>query len=71
MWNKILILSHFLMLYGLETSKTGYIYMSRDARKQVFKVSDLVRHKLVCVATEDGQLLELSELGRRGNVLSV
>ena len=30
------------------------IYMSRDVRKPVFRVSDQVRHKPGCTATEDG-----------------
>ena len=45
--------------------------MSRDARKWVFWVSDQVRHKLVYAATEDGYKLEISDLRRRGVVLSV
>ena len=40
-------------------------------RKPVFGVSDEVRHKSGCAATEDGYRLELSDLGRRGIVLSV
>ena len=34
-------------------------------------VSDLVRHKPGCTATEDGKRLEISELGSRGIELSV
>ena len=34
-------------------------------------VSDLVRHKPGCTATEDGWRLEISDLGSRGIVLSV
>ena len=32
----------------------GSVYMSRDVRKPVFGVSDQVRHKPACTATEDG-----------------
>ena len=44
--------------------------MSLVVRKPVFRVSDLVRHKPGCTATEDGYRLEISDLGRRGIVLS-
>ena len=39
-------------------------------RKPVFEVSDRVRHELGCTATEDGQSLEIFDLGSRGVVLS-
>ena len=52
-----------------------YTQLSRDVRKPVFGVSDQVRHKSVCVATENGKKLErppeISDLGRRRVVLSV
>ena len=35
-------------------------------RKAVFGVSDQVRHKPGCTATEDGWRLEISDLGSRG-----
>ena len=35
-------------------------------RKPVFRVSDQVRHKPGCTATEDGWRLEISDLGSRG-----
>ena len=35
-------------------------------RNPVFGVSDLVRHKPGCTATEDGYRLEISDLERRG-----
>ena len=38
-------------------------------RKPVFGVSDQVRHKPGCTATEDGWTLEISDLGGRGIVL--
>ena len=34
-------------------------------------VSDLVRHKIGCTATQDGKRLEISDLGSKGIVLSV
>ena len=34
-------------------------------------VSDLVLHKPGCTATEDGKRLEISDLSRRGIVLSM
>ena len=42
-------------------------YLSLVVRKPVFGVSDQVS----CTATEDGQRLEISDLGSRGIVLSV
>ena len=35
-------------------------------RKPVFGVSDMVRHKPGCTATEDGWKLEISDVDRRG-----
>ena len=40
-------------------------------RKPVFGVSDHVSHKPGCTVTEDGERLEISDLGSRGIVLSV
>ena len=45
--------------------------MSLVVIKPVFGVSDQVRHKPGCTATEDGWRLEISDLGSRGIVLSV
>ena len=45
--------------------------MNLVVRKPVFGVSDQVRHKPGCTATEDGWRLEISDLGSRGIVLSV
>ena len=45
--------------------------MSLVVRKPVLGVSDMVRHKADCTGTEDGYSLEISDLGRRGIVLSV
>ena len=46
-------------------------YMSLVLRKPVVGVSDQVRHKPACTATEDGQRLEISDLGSREIALSV
>ena len=46
-------------------------YMSLFVRKPVFGVSDQVRHKPGCAATEDGWRLEISDYGSTGIVLSV
>ena len=46
-------------------------HLSLVVRKPVFGVSDQIRHKPGCTATEDGKRLETSDLGRRGIVLSV
>ena len=51
--------------------KKDVSYMSRDARKLVFWVSDHVRHKWACTVTEDGYKLEISDLRRSGIFLSV
>ena len=40
--------------------------MSLVVRKPVFWVLDLLPHKPVCTAIEDGWRLEISELGSRG-----
>ena len=45
--------------------------MSPVVIKPVFGVSDQVRHKPGCTATEDGYRLEISDLGSIGIVLSV
>ena len=45
------------MLYTIRSLSA--IYMSRIERKPVFGVSNQVRHKLGCTATEDGQRLEI------------
>ena len=43
-------------------------HMSLVTRKHVFGVSNQFRHKLGCAATEDGQRLEILDLGSRGSV---
>ena len=45
--------------------------MSLVMRKPLFGVSDQVRHKAGCTATEDGWRLEVSDLGSGGIVPSV
>ena len=45
--------------------------LSLVVRKPVFGVSDQVPHKPGCKAIEDGERLEISDLGSRGIVLSV
>ena len=42
------------------------INMSLVVRKPVARVSDQVRHKLFCAATEAGQSLEISDIKTRG-----
>ena len=46
-------------------------HLSLVLRKPVFRVSDQVRHKPGCTATEDGWRLEISDLESKGIVLSV
>ena len=46
-------------------------YMSRVTRKPVLSVSNHVRHKPGCTATEDGYMLEISDLGNSVIVLSM
>ena len=50
---------------------TKVTHMSLVPRKPVFGVSDQVPHKPGCTATEDGYRLEISDLGRRGILLSM
>ena len=48
---------------------TGPCDMSSMAKKQIFGVSDQVRHKPGCITTEDGYELDILDLGSRGIVL--
>ena len=62
--------------YMLEPSQLGgpneyQKYMSRVTTKPVSGVSDQVRHKPGCTATEDGLRLEISDLKNRGIALSM
>ena len=41
------------------------------SEKTGLRVSDHVRHKTACTTTEDGQRLEISDLGSRGIVFSM
>ena len=61
-----------------QTAKTGCtneeeLELSYEPRheKTNILVSDLVRHKPGCTATEDGQRLEISDLESRGIILSM
>ena len=65
--------NNFNMLNMIKRRLYGAIYdqLSLVVRKPVFGVSDQVRHKPGCTATEDGMRLEISDLGSRGIVLSV
>ena len=47
------------------------LFLSRDARKPVFGVSDQVQYKPGCTATEDGKRREISAVESRGIVLSM
>ena len=49
----------------------GWYYLSLVVKKPVFGVSDLVPHKPGFTATEDGYSLEISDIDRRGIVLSM
>ena len=61
-----------LFRYRVSDNRTDHdAHMSLDVRKPIFGVSDQVRHKLGCTATIDGKRPEISDLGRRGVVLSV
>ena len=40
-------------------------------RKPVVRVSYQIRHKPACTVTGDGWIIEISDLGSRGTVLSV
>ena len=77
---KVHVLFHILLLICSETYQGrlvgGYhenhtYNTSLDKRKQVFRVSDQVRHKLACTVTEEGLKLEIVDLIRGGIVLSV
>ena len=47
----------------------AFYSLSRVMRKPVFRVFNQVRQKHDCTATEDGQRIEILDLGRRGAVL--
>ena len=50
---------------------SGLLLVRLVVRKTVFGIFDLVPHKPDCTSIEDGERLEISDLGRRGIVLSV
>ena len=56
---------------GLHLLYSGMKIFELCHEKTNVLVSDLVRHKPGCTATEDGWRLEISDLGSRGIVLSV
>ena len=64
-------LNHIINPSPVEAETEFLSHMSLVVRKPVFGFSDQVRHKPGCTATEDGQRLNISDLGRRGIVLSV
>ena len=45
------------------------VYLSHIARKPVFEVAGQFCHKPGCTATEDGEKLEIFDLGSKGIVL--
>ena len=49
---------------------TGIHTNEPQCEKTNILVSDLVRHRQGCTATEDGQRLEISDLESRGIILS-
>ena len=49
----------------------GRVLMSPVMRKPVFGVSEQIRHKPGCTATENSKRLEILDLERRGIVPSV
>ena len=63
--------------FGKEDMLKNYIYKqihyNNEPRHEKTNglVSDMVRHKPGCTATEDGSRLEISDLESRGIVLSV
>ena len=61
---------NIVFVYAAEAFQ-GYVQMRHVMRKSVFGVSDQVRHKPGCTATEDGLRLEISDLGKIGIVLSL
>ena len=64
-----LVYVHVFLFHSIHNCHV--IHLSLVVRKPVFRVSDQVRHKPVCAATEDGLRLQISDLGSRGIVLSV
>ena len=62
--------SQLLWSYSTKSIKSNKS-LSLVLRKPVFGVSNQVRQKPGCTATEDGKMLEISDLESRGIVLSV
>ena len=63
--------AHMCAMYlHLKALCTFYFLINEPRREKTnVLVSDLVRHKPGCTATEDGYRLEISEVERRGIVL--
>ena len=61
---------NIVFVYAAEAFQ-GYVQMNHVMRKSVFVVSDQVRHKPGCTATEDVLRLGISDLGNREIVLSL
>ena len=56
----------------METPMSGFLMMKLKMSHTMRKpVSEQVQHKSGCTPTEDGQRLEISDLGSRGIVLSM
>ena len=63
----IVFMDIFVAFYFHRPKKLiGLQCLSLVVRKPVFGVSDQVRYKPGCTATEDGRKLEISDIGRRG-----
>ena len=66
-----LILNFILLTVKLVGGNFNGVYLSLVVRKPVFGVSDQVRHKPGCTATEDGKRLDILYIDSRGIVLSM
>ena len=67
-----IIVHNDMKLCRLTTEQIRWVFhdnFSRVMRKPVFGVSNQVKHKPGCTATEDCLSLEILDLGRRGIVL--
>ena len=74
-FKKIILYGFIILAIMRQIKKNSNIFYQHEVslvvRKPVFGVSDHVRHKPGCTATEDGYRLEISDLDRRGIALSV
>ena len=66
--------SKFIWIFTVKYSSTSigktYDKMSLVTKKPVFGVSNQVRHKPACAATEASQGIEISDIETRDNILS-